>query len=451
VEEDHFPAPLPHHRVQVHHPGDLLRQAGELPVVGGEEGLASYPFHQITRDGPRKRHSIVSARPTPKLIQDHQRPFRGPGDNGRRLPHLGHEGGQPPGEGIGGPDPGVDLVEDGKLRILSGHERPYLRQKRDQRHLSQEDRLPRHIRPGDDGQLRLFVHHEIVGNELTRPLHHRVPALPDGDAGRGGEPGALPAVALGRFGQRSKHIYLGQRLSQPPQPRKFRPYALDNFFVELELELRRLGLGLGEPVGEGLKLGRSEALHPFEALATPPLRWDLGEVGLCELEVVTQYLVIAHPEGGDSGAVSFPPLQVHDLLPQFRYLFPEEVQLRRVSLPHESPLLRGWGRRIHEKPLQLVRDPQRGFLHRGEATQKDPGPPGQGPQDPSDSGDGAEGASQEGKVQRGRPPHPHPPQEPWEITAFPQRRPELPQFPRSHEGFHRLQALLDDPPIAEGM
>lgn len=64
--------------MEVHHPGRLVGEAGQLPVMGREQGLAPNLHRQVAGDGPGEDHPIVGARPPPQLVEDHQGARGGP-------------------------------------------------------------------------------------------------------------------------------------------------------------------------------------------------------------------------------------------------------------------------------------------------------------------------------------------------------------------------------------
>lgn len=189
--------------MQVLEPGK--GEGGELKVVGGEEGVAP-PLVQGLGEGGGDGHPVQAARAPAHLVQEDEATFGGLLEHQGHLLHLHHEGALPPGEVVRGPDPRVDPVKEGKLRLLGGHEAPDLGEEGDEGGLAEEGGLPRHVGPGDEDEL--VGHLQVVGDEGGAALHHRVAPRPDPKPFPEAGPGV--AVAHRHLGEGGVDVKLGE-------------------------------------------------------------------------------------------------------------------------------------------------------------------------------------------------------------------------------------------------
>ncbi|MPM77963.1 hypothetical protein SDC9_124973 [bioreactor metagenome] len=183
MKEEDTPFALLHRHAQVLHAGEPVLEAGKLVVVGGEKHLrrGAAPVGQVFQHGPGDAHAVVGGGSPPYFVQDHQAPVRDVVEDVGRLHHLNHEGAATPGEVVPGPYAGEDPVAQPDLRRLGRNEAPHLGQDHQKGGAPQVGGLPRHVRPGYQGDaLPIPFQLHGVGNEGRigeHILHHGVAAV----------------------------------------------------------------------------------------------------------------------------------------------------------------------------------------------------------------------------------------------------------------------------------
>ncbi len=283
-------------------------QGGQLKVVGGEEGVGP-PFVEGLGHRRGDGHPVQAAGAPAHLVQEDQAVLGGLLEDQGHLFHLHHEGALPPRQVVGGPDAGIDAVQEGQGGLLGGHKAPHLGQEGDEGRLAQIGGLARHVGPGDQDQL--VGHLQVVGHELRPPFHHGV--APGADLEAVAEAGPHVAVAHGHLGQGGIDVQLGQNPGRLPEglglPLGPFPHLQKDLLlpaadqgleaVDLPLLLLHLRQGVALPVLEGLD-GAVLLGHPLV-------------VGPGHLQVVAEDGVVAHLEGGDARPLSFTLLKLQEV------------------------------------------------------------------------------------------------------------------------------------------
>ena len=136
---------------QIPHAVELLRQLRQLVIVRSKQSLRARSLVDVLDHRPRQRQPIVRRGAAADLVQHDEAARRRRIENHGRFRHLHHESGAAARQVIRGADAREDAVDDRQAGRLGRHERPHLRQDRDQRGLPQIRGFAAHIRPGDDG------------------------------------------------------------------------------------------------------------------------------------------------------------------------------------------------------------------------------------------------------------------------------------------------------------
>ena len=284
MQEDQFAVPFLGAEREVGHPRQAALQLSQLVVVRGEEAAAAVRPMQGLRAGPGDGQAIPGRRTAPDLVQDHQGARGRLGQDGGGLDHLGHEGRPAPGQVVARPDPAEQAVDHAQLQASGGNRAPRLGEHRQQGVLSQEGRLARHVRAGDDGQPRgrhgLAVEPAVIGREgAARATHRRLDHRMAG--------------ALGLEGGAAVQL-------RPDGPGLLGPLGQGGGDVQAGAGRRSLPQGIGggaDQVPPGLECGHLDGQGPFARLGDP--RVQLGQGHRREPHLAGQGL--AMDEGGVQG------------------------------------------------------------------------------------------------------------------------------------------------------
>ncbi len=146
----------------------LLVEAGELPVVGGEESFCFFVGRreEVVGDGPGDRDAVVGACAAADLVEDDEGAGRGVVEDVRRLAHLDHECRLAAGEVVAGADAGEELVDDADPRCRRRHVGAHLAEDDDEGDLPDVGRLAGHVRAGDQHELAGGVEVGVVRDEI---------------------------------------------------------------------------------------------------------------------------------------------------------------------------------------------------------------------------------------------------------------------------------------------
>ena len=125
-------------------------------IMCGEKRLGAHLIVQMLDHAPRQAQPVKRAGATANLVEDNEAARRGVVQNIGRLAHLHHEGGLPARQIVARPDAREDAVHQVNPRLHRRNERARVRQQHQQRHLADIRALARHVRPGNESNLREF-------------------------------------------------------------------------------------------------------------------------------------------------------------------------------------------------------------------------------------------------------------------------------------------------------
>ena len=245
---------------------------------------------------------------------------------------------------------GEDAVNESDGGARGGNIRAGLGERDEQGNLPDESAFARHVGAGDDEDLVVaVVEARIVGNEtfLDQGLfENRMAsvgnindvAIVDGRA-------AIILVAR-QLGETGKGVELGERNGG----------LLDGegLFLDLDaelleqLEFKRIGFFVGAEnlAFHFLQLRRVETFAGGDGLFANIIDGDFGEVGLGDLDVVTEHGIVADFERGDAGALDFFLLERGDPTFAVGGGAAKFVQLGAVAGLDETAVLRRERRRV---------------------------------------------------------------------------------------------------------
>ena len=181
MQKDHVTLEFLHGHRGVIHPWQLARQRSQFVVVGREKRAAAVRVMQMFQRRPCDGQPVIGRGAAPDFVQDHQRMIIGLIQDRGSLDHLDHKGGPPPRQIVRRPNATEQLAHQSDLGPRCRHETAHLRQQRDQRDLSQKGGLARHIRPGQQPDIRPIAQVAVIGHERNATLlaqglfHNRMP------------------------------------------------------------------------------------------------------------------------------------------------------------------------------------------------------------------------------------------------------------------------------------
>ena len=307
---------------------------------------------------PRNRQPVVGASAAPYLVQYHQGPRRGVIENGRRLQHLDHERRLARREVVLKPDAREDPVDDADGCRLGGNEAADLRHQRDDRNLTDESRLARHVRTGKhDDLLVAGGKSDVVRHELPRLDHvldDRMPSLRDSDRVSLVQLGPHVPLPLGNLRQGRE----GVDARDCPRDRHDRPRGVRNLPADLTEQTR---LQLGDPLLRVqderlvlLHLRRDEAFGVHQCLAADVLLRGLRQVGAADLDVVAEDLVVPDLQRLDARPLALGLLQRRDVILSLPRRVAELVQIVRKALSYDPAVSHVQRRIVGHRPADEV-------------------------------------------------------------------------------------------------
>ena len=243
------------------------------------------------------------------LVEDDEASRRGAVQDVRGLLHLDHERGLPASDVVGCADAREDAVDERDLRVLRRHERPGLREQRQQRSLAQVGRLAAHVRSGQDHELpRAAVQVDVVRDERVAGE-----ALDDRMARIGRQQlVAVVHVRLGEVGDRRRFSQAGEHVERGQGPRR----VLDARRLGGDLIAKRredLQLPLENPLIRPkhllfvfLQRRRREALAAGNRLLALVIVRHAAQVRFRDLDVVAEHAIETHLERTDAGPRALP-------------------------------------------------------------------------------------------------------------------------------------------------
>ena len=239
-------------------------------------------------------------------------------EDGRRFEHLDHERAAPGRQVVLRAHAREDAVNEADPRAVRGHETADLCQQRNQRHHPQVRGLAGHIRAGQEHDLAVGgIEPAIVGDEagrggeagailsqrpLQRRFHHRVPAGDNLQFATLVECGSHIAVLYGEVGKAEEHVELRQGIRTALEPPVVAGDLFEDAGVKIALQLGNAFLRREDARFVFLEFGCDVAFALRERLATDVFRRHISPVGVADLNVVAEDLVVAHPERLDAGA-----------------------------------------------------------------------------------------------------------------------------------------------------
>ena len=150
------------HRVEmdVDDAGLFVWQAGQLEIVGGEQGKGPHLLRQMHRAGPGQRQAVEGAGTAPDLVDQHQAVRCRVVQDIGGLAHLHHESRAAGRQIVGSADASENPVDRPNHCLLGGDEAAKMCQQRDQRGLAHVSGFAAEIGAGDD------QHSPLLGFEL---------------------------------------------------------------------------------------------------------------------------------------------------------------------------------------------------------------------------------------------------------------------------------------------
>ena len=197
----------------------------------------------------------------------------------------------------------------------------------------------------------------VVGHERARRqdlVEHRVPAVLDVEHRLVDEHRPDVVARRGQFGQRREHVERREHLRGVQQPRRLRRDLIAH--RQEQLQFQRLALVLR---GEDLllvllQLRRDVALGVLERLAVLVVRGRLRLVGVGDLDVVAEDLVVADLQAGDAGPRDLLGLEAGDPVLAVGRERPQFVQFGVVALADDAAFLRDVRRVVLEGRVEQL-------------------------------------------------------------------------------------------------
>ena len=192
-----------------------------------------------------------------------------------------------------------------------------------------------------------------------KALHHRVARVAQHEALALVEHGPHVAVAHRGLGERQQRVERRERGGGPEHLRGMRRDLAADLLVDGGLQLLQPVARAEHPVLVLLQLLRVEPLRVDERLAADVVLRHAAAMGVGDLQIVAEHLVVADLQVGDAGALALLPLQPRDVGARVLRGHPHLVHLLGVPLADDSPL--------PHVALRVVGDGRRYALHRARA------------------------------------------------------------------------------------
>ena len=326
MQEDEIALPFLGAQVRVGPGFELVRQARQFVIVGGEDRAALVGFVQVLGHSPGDGETIERGGAAADFIEHNERARSRLVQDGRGFDHLGHERRAAPREIVGRADAGKHAIDDAEPQLARRHIRARLRQHSEQRDLAQICALARHVRAGDHHQARTgfsfrieprVVRRETLALTADAFFHHRM-ARAFGEQ-RGGFIN-LGTRGLGFFrplGKASGNVKRGERFGGCADRRFSSGGASGELFEERQLARQRGFAGTGDLRVEFGKFRRREAdrtgigLAMDEARAERRRHQGFGLLG-CRVYVIAQHVVVLELKPSDAGLLRVGRLQRGD-------------------------------------------------------------------------------------------------------------------------------------------
>ena len=219
----------------------------------------------------------------------------------------------------------------------------------DQRRLAHEGGFAAHVRAGDDQDVALLVHHQVVGHEgcFADLFDHRVAPAADRQPGVVAKAGAAQIEALGALGKAAQHVESGDAVRAVLQRGQGRHQRFEQLLVQHLLALQCALACRQHLVLEGLEFRRDEALGALERLAADVIVRRLVRFAAADLDVIAVHPVVADLERVDAGALALALFQIDQELVGVLRQVAQLVQLA-VEAGRQHPAIAQHHRRVFE-------------------------------------------------------------------------------------------------------
>ena len=321
AQEDDLLVDLAHGDVVVAHAGQRAGHVVELVVVGGEEGagMAAGVLVDVLDDGPGDGDAVVGAGAAAELVEEHKAAGAEVVEDVAGLGHLDHEGGLADGDVVGGTDAGEDLVDEAYAGAVGGHEAAHLCQQGDEGGLAQQGALAGHVGSGDDDDLLLVgVEVDVVGDVVLAHGHllldDGMAALTDVEDEAVVDDGSDVAVLLGHGGEGEEAVEAGYLAGVDLYGGDVAHEVGDEVAEETGFEGEDLVLGTEDALLVLLQLLGDVPLGVDECLLAYPLGGHLVLVGVADLDVVAEDVVVGYLERGYAGGLGLALLHLQEVV-----------------------------------------------------------------------------------------------------------------------------------------
>ncbi len=321
AQKHDFTLYLTDRHVIVDHTAETLFHLVELMIVSGEEslGMGGAMLVDILDYSPCDRDTVIGRCAAAKLVKKYEGAFAHVIEDGCGLVHLDHKSRLSERNIVRSSDSRKNLVDHAYVRTLGRHKRTNLRKQHIESCLTEQSRLARHIRAcyhhhlcagigqiDTIGDIRLarrqFFFYDgmtpLHDRKLERIIYHRTVVT------------VLDSYACKRI----EHIKLRHQLPIKKYCRDIVGKASDEFGIyallddgNLILCAKYLLLILLEFLGD-VTLGIDKSLLAY------PLWRHLVAVGIGDLDIISEYVVICHFERRNTRALALALLQLSKII-----------------------------------------------------------------------------------------------------------------------------------------
>ena len=304
--------------------------------------------------GPGDREAVEGRRAPPDLVEQHQAARRDVVQDRRGLHHLDQERALAPREVVLRADAREHAVEDADPGFARRDEGAHLRHDHDVGRLAQIDRLPRHVRPGEDDDPRVTVEGQVIRchRGAGARLEHGMPALDDRERVAAIDQRPHVAARVRHLGQRREHVEPGQRAGRRQELVRARRHAPAHVLEQLVLELPTPLVGAERLRFVFFQLGRHVALGAGERLPPHVLGGHARGLRVGHLDAVAEHAVESDPETREPrpGALAF--LQPGDPRPRLTGISHEGREPLVPALADHAAVVEGQRRLVLERRRQ---------------------------------------------------------------------------------------------------
>ena len=320
AQEQDLPAHFLHGHMEVLHAREEALQVVELVIMGGEERLGALAvFVDVLHDAAGDGHAVEGGRASANFIQKHQRPGRQIVQDHGRLQHLHHEGGLSAGDIVRGAHAGKELVEPADMSLRRRHEGAALGHEHNEGRLSEQRALTGHVGAREDDDLLFFrVQIHVVGDILFPGRHEGfndgVPAFPDVQGLAVVHLGTAIVALYGLLCKARKHIHLGEDAAVHLDGGNLLLDAADELPVQAGLDGVDAVFGREDFLLVLFQLFGDITLRIHQGLLADPLRRNLVPIGVADLNIVAENVVVGYFERADAGAFRLPLLHLQEVI-----------------------------------------------------------------------------------------------------------------------------------------